>query len=301
MSVKGSKRPVGEKELFVGFTNVRVVAINPDREQLNKLLGKEDSESDKPIAYLSQDNEGNDRLRMAFWLYDDTHQKYFVHSFNLTNKVRKNKLEDKIQLVNSTCSTTWVPFVKDEDGNPTSKIDENVIQDWFSSFLTKDKEVLGKKKWTAAISGQEELATIMRIWLGKLNFNDPETEVLPDLKKLFSENYKELRSLIDGEFATPFTVLLGVRTDESDSTKKYQQVYGKSFLQADFVKYINNGMKFPKDYHRKAWTRFEEEVTGEYGFDCYTKLEAFQPYNEAEDIASSQVTKVEHDAAHGEY
>ncbi len=295
MAVKGKQKVQKEftKELFVGLTAVKVVAVNPSRAELNTLVGREPSPDDTEITYLGTDNEGNDRVRLAFWLQDVNSGKLFVHSFNLTNKDRKNKDGDKCQLVNSTCSTTWAPFKKKGD-SVTDKVDESLIQDWFLNFTDKEKNILGPKKWKKAQAGEEELAILLRSWLGRLDFMDIETEVMVDTKKLFKEDYKELRELIsigdEGELGedgidTPFVVLLGVRTDENDSTKKYQQIWSKGFLPVGFMKYVNNGNKFPTDYAKKVWKKFSEEATGEYGFDCDTRLSPIQEYNEADFIA----------------
>lgn len=304
MAVKGKQKEQRDsKELFVGFTTVKVVAVNPSREQLNKLLGKEDSPDDEPIKYLGTEKEsGVDRVRLAFWLKDDKNDKLFVHSFNLTNKERKNKDGDKVQLINSTCTTTWAPYVKGEDGTITTQVDQSLIQDWFLSFTDKDKKVIAPKKWRKALAGEEELGTLLRSWLGRLDFNDTETEVLIDTKKLFAENYKELRQLIsldeEGNFTeegydTPFVILLGVRTDKDDTTKKYQQVWSKNFLPSGFMKYINNGNKFPSDYSKKVWKKFFDEVKGDYGFDGFTKLVPLTEYDVNEDISGTPDTKKE--------
>lgn len=313
MAVQGKQKKVQEftKELFVGFTTVKVVAVNPNREELNKILGKEDSPEDKPITYLGGDQEGNDRMRILFVLKDDKNDKNFYYSFNLTNKVRKNKDENKCQIVNSTCSTSWAPFIKklDKKGNVvmndegkevmTDKVDETLIQDWFINFTNKEKEVLGQKKWRPALSGEEELVTLLRSWLGRLDFMDPDTEVFVDTAKLFKENFKELRELIsldeEGNFTaggldTPFVALLGVRTDEEDSTKKYQQVWSKAFLPAGFMKYINNGMKFPTDYSKKIFKKFKDEVEGDYGFNGYTELVPLIEYDETKDLSGTEKT-----------
>lgn len=303
MAVKGKQREQKDfvKELFVGLTSVKVVAVNPNRQELNKLIEREDAPDDKEIVYTSTDQEGNERLRLAFWLKDDKNDKLFVHSFNLTNKDRKNKDGDKVQIVNQTCSTSWAPFIKKGDVI-TDKVDESVIQDWFVNFTTKEKEVLGPKKWRKALAGEEELATLLRSWLGRLDFMDKETEVLVDTKKLFKENYKELRELIsldeEGKFSedgidTPFVILLGVRTDEDDNTKKYQQVWSKAFLPNGFMKYINNGLKFPTEYSKKIWKKFQDEVEGDYGFDGYTELVPLTVYDETKDISGGAKTSKE--------
>lgn len=324
MAVKGKQKEQKEfaNKQFVGFTAVKVVAVNPSREELNKILGKDDTPEDKPITYLGQDPDGNDRLRMLFVLRDDKNDHTFFHSFNLTNKVRKNKEGDKCQIVNSTCSTSWAPLIKevdkkgkpivDEDGKNvyTNNVDESLIPSWFVNFTNKDKEVIGSKKWRPALSGEEELVTLLRSWLGRLDFMDPETEVFVDTTSLFKENFKELRGLIsldeEGKFTTggldtEFVVLLGVKTDEEDVTKKYQQVWSKAFLPAGFMKYINNGMKFPTDYSKKIFKKFKEEVEGEYGFNGYTELVPLTEYDEAKDLAGSSATSKEITSTSAEY
>ena len=260
---------------YVGFTSVEVRAVNPTRSELNKLLGKEDADDDKEINYLTQDQEGNDRVRMSFWLYDAKLDKYFIHSFNLTNKERLSKDGSKNQYINGSALTAWA----DEEAN---------LQNWFTNFI-KDKQEIGKKDYRKALLGEEELATLLRSWLGRISWNDPETSVMLDTAALFNEDYTELRSLIDGDYDTPFVVLTGVKTDENDTNKQYQQIYGKSFLPGSFMNYIQKGA-FPTDYSKKAWARFEEEVSGPYGFNSYFEMTPIAEYDKEKDVAASPST-----------
>src|SRR6478736_7995225 len=147
MAVKGkSKVDKGDfvKELYVGFTSVRVAAINPTRAQLNKMLGKvEEGDEKDEFKYLDLDKDGNTRIRLAFWLYDEENDKYLVQSIILTDEVRKSKDGKKVQIINSTCGTSWVPFKEDEHGALTDEADGSLIQDWFLQFTHKDtKEVI---------------------------------------------------------------------------------------------------------------------------------------------------------------
>lgn len=272
--VKGTQRAERtEASKYVGFTTVQVKAINPTRSELNKLLDKEDSDEDKPLEYLGEDKDGNKRLRLVFWLHDAKLDKYFPYSFNLTDKERQNKNEDKNQYINNVCQTAWA----DDEAN---------LPKFFTHFLDKNKEELGSKTYRKALSGEEELGTLLKTWLGRLNFSDPESSVDIDTKALFDENYTDLRGLIESDYDSPFVILLGVRTDVNDPTKQYQQVYGKGFLPAGFMTYINKGMKFPSDYSKKVWAKFEEDATGEYGFDSYFELEPLKEYNRDEDPAA---------------
>jgi hypothetical protein len=274
--IKGKeKQEISAVTRYVGFTAVQVRAINPTKKEVNKLLGKEDEDDDKELVYLSSDQEGNDRLRLAFWLYDEKLDKYFVQSFNITKKERVSKLGDKNQYINSVGMTAWV----DDEAN---------LPAWFTHFLDKEKEEIGDKEFRKAYVGEEELAGIVRAWLGKISWNDPDTNVMIDVNKLFKEDYSELTSQIGGDFDTPFVVLLGVRTDENDSDKHYQQVYGKSFLPKGFMGYIEKN-KFPTDYTKKVWKRFVEEVEGEYGFtNTYFELVPITEYDSTKDVAASK-------------
>lgn len=293
--MKGKQREQKEfsKKLFVGLTQVEILAINPTKQELNKLLEKDDQDDDKQIEYLGQDKDGNARTRLAFWLRDDKSEDLYVYSFNLIDKVRMNEAKDKVQVINATCGTTWVPIKA--DGEP----DESLLPVWFKNYTKKVKDskeviVLGPKAWRVALSGEEELATLMRTWLGRADFMDPDNNVLLDIdtKEILKGNVKKLSALIDGDFDSAFVPLLGIKTDPDDKEKKYQQVYGKSFLPKGFMQYINNGLKFPSDYSKKIWDNFEKEVRGEYGFKCFFDLVPLKEYDPAEDVAAGDESKI---------
>ena len=296
MAFKGKareKRADQPRELYVGLTSVRVAAINPTRAELGKLLGTdgEVGEGKEEFKYLDEDKDGNTRLRLAFWLYDEDNDKYFVQSITLTDVDRKSKDGKKVQIMNSTCGTTWAPLKEDAKGNITDEAEEKLIQDWFLQFTDKEKNEIGTKKWRNALRGEEELLILLRAWLN-MQWNDPDTEVLIDMKKLFKENLKELRELIGSEeYTNSFVILTGVKTPEEDTNKKYQQVFNKSYLPSGFMRYIKAGNKMPSDYTKKVWKKFTDEVADQYGFTCFHKLKPLEVYNEAEDPASTNAGK----------
>lgn len=284
--VKGNQKESG-KRLFVGLTSVAVVAINPNRKELNKLLGKEDKDDDKEIDYVDE-YEDYPRVRISIWLRDQQNDNLYNYSFNMLNKEKLNKTGDKYQYINSTCTTSWVD-------------DEENLPEWFTKFTDfKSKEVLGDKTYRKALQGEEELANFIRVWLGKLNWNHPDTEVEINTKDLFAGKFKELQSQIEGDYDTSFVVLMGVRTvepkeGEEGETKQYQTIYGKSFLPGSFIKYINNGMNFPNERTLKIWDKFVAEVTGEYGANFYVELEPLAEYDKSRDLSASKEKKVVED------
>lgn len=285
--VKGTTREVGnyEKSYFTGLGKVSLVAACPTRSQLNKLLNKEDSDDDKEIEYAGEDKEGNRKVRLVFWLYCEAIATHVPYSINLIDKVRLNKAGDKVQVINSTLGTSWVPLVDEEP-------DYSALQDWFTEFQDKEKNVLGKKEYRAALVGEEELGSLMRIWLGRLNWNSPEANGLLDTNQLFNEDFSELQTLIDSDFDTDFVATYGVRTDEEDSTKQYQQIY-KNFLPEGFMKNIEKGFKGASSYITKTWQKYEADITGEYGFNAYFTLDPIGPYNREDDPAVGDGKKEE--------
>lgn len=286
------KQQLEQTAKSVGFAEVRVRAINPDRSQLNKLLGKEDSSEDKELEYVSE-KDGVDRVRISFWLEEVKTKKLFAHSILLIKENRLNNAGDKVQLINQMGDTTWCPFVKNGE-EVTDEIDYSGMMSWFKEFQVKDtKEVIAKKTYKVAYPGEEELLTFIKGWLNGVNLYPQtkqaceDTVLLEDTDKLFSGNVKELTSQIGGDFdKQSFVILTGVETSKDDATKQYQKVFGKAFLPGNFMKFINNGCTFPTSFSKKAWDKFLKAVEGEYGFKAFHKLEPLQDYNPAEDIST---------------
>lgn len=268
--IKGNQKVQtgGVSKKYVGFTKVEVKAVNPTRSQLNELLGIEDTDDDKPLDYIGEDRDGNKRVRLSFWMYSEALDKYFNYSINITDKIRKSKDEQKTQFINSVCITAW------------SDVEAN-LPVWFTKFTDRQKNELGDKEFRPALSGEEELGTLLRAWLGRLDWNDPDTNAMIDSKEFLNENFKSLQEQIGGNYDMPFMVLLGVRTDDEDSTKQYQTVW-KNFLPAGFEGYIKS-MNFKSDYARKTWARFTEDVEGEYGFTSSYELCEAKEYDPNED------------------
>lgn len=300
MAIKGKVRETTErkefvKDLYVGFANVRVAGINPTRAQMNKMFGKTDDGSDEKeeFKYLDEDKDGNTRFRLAFWLNDEENDKYFVQSINLIDAPRISNDGKKVQLINSTCDTTWVPFKVDDEGNVLDEPNEKLIPNWFLEFTNKEKEVLGKKKWRVSLRGEEELAKFLRVWVN-MDWWDPGTEVMVDTKKLFQENTKELKEIVDSmQLSKNFVILTGVRTNKDDNTKKYQEIFKKAYLPSGMMQYIKDGNHFPNDWSRKQWREFTKEVEGQYGFTCHHKLVPLEKYNEKGDPVATNAGKPE--------
>jgi len=278
--VKGNVRAeVNDYSRYVGLEKFSVVAVCPSREELNTLLGSEGKSEE--IEYCGEDNEGNAKVRLSFWLKGEKTGKFFAHNISLINKEKMDKEKVKFQYINSVLDTSWA-----EDP-------EKDFPDWFRSFI-KDDEEIGEKTYKKALVGEEELGIFLKAWFGKIDFYDPAAEITVDRKKLFAGNFKDLRENLSQSYVTPFVGLLGVKTDDEDPSKQYQQIYSKAFLPAYFMISINNGMNFSQKA-RKTWDRFVKSVedpanAGKYGFKAYYVLEPVCEYDKSKDVSAGGVS-----------
>lgn len=290
--MKATERVQGEfNNLVTGFGELRVRILNPTRSQLNKLLGKEDSEEDKELEYVSE-KDGVDRVRLTFWLEEQKSKSLYPHTIFLSKEFRLNNVGDKVQIINQMGDTTWCPFVKD-GGEITDEVDYSVLPNFFKEFQVFDtKEKIADKTYKKAYRGEEELYVFIKAWLSGANYypNTPEacaeTVLVEDIDKFFSGNVKELSSQINGMWdKQSFVGLFGVETNADDKEKKYQKIFSQAYLPGNFLKFINNGNTFPTTKTKKLWDKFVTKVEDKYGFRAFYKLEPLQEYNAAEDIA----------------
>lgn len=223
MAIGGNVRERSEYSKKVGMMEVKVIAVNPDREELSALLG---TEIEKDPEYLGEfqekDADGNPtglpatKLNITIWVQDvKTNGKYAVR-FSLIDKEMISK-KGKPQYINSLGNTTWV----DSEEN---------LPDWFK-----------KREYRKAKVGEEQLFSFMRNWLGKLDYKDAETTLELDWKKLMNGNTKEIKQQVEGVYADTVAVMATVRSvDKDGENKEYQEIYNRDFLPGYTIKFFRN-------------------------------------------------------------
>ena len=278
-SIGGKKRESsGNGEQYtkrVGLFEANVIAVNPTIEEFKDKLGMELKEDSKAAEYLGETKDGNNYLRVDFWLEEVKNQDKFKVSFFLEDKERENKDGTKNQYINSIGMCTWAA-------------DENDLADWF----TKGRD------YRVAYTGEEDLYNFMRTWLADLDYRDSETVLQLEWKKLMRGNVKDLKDQIDGEWAKSVVALATVIVKERDGeSKEYQGIYNKAFLggyalkQFRLVDYSNKRLqtdlknKKPKDL--KAHEKFVVNVIGEYGCKDYFTFKDLQDYNADDNLVAS--------------
>lgn len=217
---------LGSFKRYIGVSPVNVVALNPTKEELEKLLG---TTLQKDIEYFSKDANGNNQIRLDFWVQIDPNWgKQLVVppqklSLFVSESVRVNKDKTKVQVIDKYGNTGWV--TKEE-------FKEKIVPETSKRLTNTYRE---------CYSGEEKLIDFIKKWL-----NIPENSVykngvwefIPDMSKCEAE-FKNIKALIKGDIKdlqslvkkySDYKVKLcfGVKTTEDN--KKYQTIYTGLFL-----------------------------------------------------------------------
>jgi len=276
--ISGNKREFKDFTKMCGLLEAEVVCVNPTAEEFKEILNRNLPEDSKAAEYLGESKEGNNYLRLNFWLKNIKTGEIFNSpvSFFLEDKKRENKEGTKYQYINTIGSTTWSDSV-------------NNLPEWFANG----------REYRIAHLGEEELYEFLRTWLGKLDYRSEDTVLSLDWKKLMKGNVKDIREQIGGEYCTNVGALATVvsRENAEGETKQYQAIYNKAFLPAYAIKYfrLNDysnpdtiakiGAKKAKD--QKPHEKFALRVNSEFGCKDAFVLKDLQEYNPDDFITAS--------------
>lgn len=140
MKVNSSdKQVIDVKKLYTGLCDMKVIAVNPSKEELQKIYPN----SDREPEYLVKDDEGNTTFRIHIYLKNEEHNIIEPVVFFLKNKTIDK--DNGVRLINNKGQTYWAK--KDDDG----KVVET--HDWFDNegarphFIGEDKLIMFIKKW----------------------------------------------------------------------------------------------------------------------------------------------------------
>jgi hypothetical protein len=276
-NIGGKKKEQAQQTEYakkVGLFEANVIAVNPNAEEYNDILGIELKEDSKAIEYLGKSQDGNTTLRVDFWLEEVKNKDKFKVTFFLENKEKENKDATKKQYINEVGVCSWAA-------------DANDLPEWFA-----------KRDYRVSFVGEEELYNFMRTWLGGLDYRDASTTLQLDWKSLMKGNVKDIKAQVGGEYSTSVLALATIKTVvKNDETKEYQGVYNKAFLPAYNLKQFRlidyskadvlSGIRQKKSKDLKPHERFVLNVTGEYGCKDFYILKDMKDYNADDNLVAS--------------
>jgi len=255
MALKGKEKENKSFSKYVGLFNAFVVAVNPSKDELGKLLG---ATIEKEPEYTGSNSEnGAPRLTVSFWLKEEQTGSLFNVRFNIEDTVVVSK-SGLNQYINSIGTTSYA-------NSPDAVPD-----------FVKARPVRQAKK------GEELLYKFLRNWLSDLNYEDESTELMMDWKKLISGKVTELRDAIDAFSTKTICAMATVRT--ADDGKEYQAVYSYEFLPSFALDCFNGKAK--KQY--KSVDKFITKVQdAEYGCKDYYELTPLKEYDPSKNVVNT--------------
>ena len=276
MAIGGQKREVTTAKEFtkkVGIFEGEVIAINPNAAEYKEILGRELKEDSKATEYLYE-KDGVAKIRVDIWLKDVKTDFIDKVTFFLEDTKRSNKDGSKKQYVNNIGMCSWA---SSEENLPT----------WFV-----------KRDYRIAYTGEEELITFLRTWLGGIDYSKDDAEVALDWKKVIVGNLKEWKDEIGGELTTSVGVLATVKTvEKEEGPVSYQNIYNKGFFPGYFIKKMRlinyndanvvRGISFKSSKELQQHERFVLNVTGEYGCKDYYTFKDLQDYDANSNLVES--------------
>jgi len=235
-----NEKVFNEIKLYTGINNMKVAAINPDKEGLEKLGYKPQND---PVYLTEGDEQDSKKLRIDFHLIGKSPEDSKIMTkvaFFLENHPRLNRDGTKSEWINDFGRTAW-----SEEGNPD---DAPAGLTWFKHETARQ-----------AFTGEADLHLFLINWL---NIGPDDEAKLDNFIGLFNGDYSELLGLLSGNKDNEIRVLLTVRDG------KYQSVYSKYFDRASnkrtnywdshIKSQTSNGYAIKEDYQNsfafKEWT-----------------------------------------------
>lgn len=276
MAVQGEKFEYKEFVKEVGLFEGKVIAINPDKEKLEELLG---TTLERDPEYLGEDDEGNTKLTLTFWIQDVHNEDrkkpvsfYLKDVYRLSNPENEDDPKKK-QFINDVGITSWA--YKEDD-----------LQQWFTD-----------RDYRQARVGEEEMYKFISSWLNGLDTRKKNSSLSFDWKRLMKGNVKEIAEQMNGEYDGTVVLLSTIQIREKDGEKsEYERVYNKEFLPGYTFKQIRlkkldqNFIESANKTEKKKRTKLQKFVLAvtdqQFGCKDHFILGEIQEYDPSKNIAS---------------
>ena len=237
MAIKVGKESVeGSFKLYKGMAAFNIVAVNPNKKELETLLGRD---IDNDPEYKSKNEDGQDVIRVTFYAKTNIEAKVnngielmVPISFMITKAKKVGQGSGKIQIIDKYGRTAWAT---PED------VESKSIRMYKSGPANISKD------YRPAYQGEEQLVDFLVNWLnipGPMDYKDgqwvmkkdpSDSEVALDMDALFKGNVAELQELTKLAASYLVKAAVGVRTN--DEGKQYQAVFTRKFAKNAVTNY----------------------------------------------------------------
>lgn len=269
---QGSESKEVVRKLYIGIAPVFVLAVNPSKEETEKLYNTELDEAPNYLSEAEVGPEGNKtkvpQARIDFVVKSDPEKCNGIEmltrvTFFLSKAYRYNKDNTKVEVINRYGETTYLPIGAVKGTEP--------IPDNMKWYDTSDMR--------PAYIGEAELTDFIKKYLNIPNksFTNPKTKEvkfianladaearLDKIENYFKGDFTELKNIIKLQPNNRVKGMFGVRT--TDDNKQYQAVYTQKFLKLNVTDYskLDEEMQNRKAAGAYPTTEFSIEPLHEY-------------------------------------
>lgn len=237
MAIKAGKESVeGSFKLYKGMAAFNIVAVNPNKKELETLLGRD---IDNDPEYKSKNEDGQDVIRVTFYAKTNIEAKVnngielmVPISFMITKAKKVGQGSGKIQIIDKYGRTAWAT-------------PEDVESKSIPMYKSGPANI--SKDYRPAYQGEEQLVDFLVNWLnipGPMDYKDgqwvmkkdpSDSEVALDMDALFKGNVAELQELT--KLAASYLVKASVGVRTNDEGKQYQAVFTRKFAKNAVTNY----------------------------------------------------------------
>lgn len=238
-----------EIKRYIGVAPVSVLAVNPNKAELEKLYNTQLEKAPEYITEVENNGKAFKNVRIDFIIKTTPESGVDITtkaSFFIRNQYRVNRDETKVQVIDKYGRTCWmtkeqfkaheIPTYK--NGNPA-----NIDKDYRPCYV-------GEEELTSFIKNYLGIPNVMKYvnntWVLVDNPQDSEAR-LDKIENYFKGDFSELKSAIALQPSNMVKVMFGVKT--TDDNRQYQTVYTQMTLKVGVTDYS----KLDKDLQeRKA-------------------------------------------------
>lgn len=201
------EQEVFESSLYTGVGCVNILAVNPTKEELDKLRGFESK--NEPVYSIEKDGEKTQIITFLVRTNDNSVnngiETFGLIKFFLRDSYMLSKNGDKVKVINKYGECAWLPY--DSETKKVTGVPENMS--WFTPDDVRP-----------CIMGEEELTRFLKNYANTAQKDERGNKVecrIDNISKIASGDVKELKELL--KMTKGYTVKVLFYVD-----KNYQQV-----------------------------------------------------------------------------
>lgn len=235
----------GSIKRYIGVASVSVLAINPLKEELEKLYNRTLENAPEYIGEVEINGTKVPQVRLNFIVKADS-EKYldannqpldFVSRVSLfiRKAYRYNKDNTKVQVIDKYGRTAWVTIeqAKAHEVPVYSNGPANIDKDYRPAYV-------GEEELIKFLIAYLNIPSCQRYVDGKWVMNDADKlsdseAMLEHIEEYFKGDFSELKTIIGYQPNNKVKVLFGIRN--TDDNKQYQTVYTRMFLKNGVTDY----------------------------------------------------------------